>query len=162
VAVHRGEAALRFLASRTGRSRRDFAWVMVLVMGLGWYCNRKQRVRCGAVRCGGVGGAGKVGDPTPRAGVRMERVLFHSTLARLLSFRRQKPQPNKNTSSSEPARRARGEGEKDREGGEKRPSGFFLYLSGKGVSKRRRKQERLVGGGACELQQLLRRRCLWW
>jgi hypothetical protein len=121
VAVHRGEAALRFLASRTGRSRRDFAWVMVLVMGLGWYCNRKHRVRCG-----GVGGAGKVGDPTPRAGVRMERVLFHSTLARLLSFRRQKPQPNKNTSSSEPARRARGEGERDREReGKKGPLASF-------------------------------------
>jgi hypothetical protein len=66
VAVHRGEAALRFLASRTGRSRRDFAWVMVLVMGLGWYCNRKQRVRCGAVRWGGRSGKSRGPHPARR------------------------------------------------------------------------------------------------
>jgi hypothetical protein len=42
----RGEAALRFLASRTGP---DFAWAMVLVMVV-WYCNRKQRGNSNAGR----------------------------------------------------------------------------------------------------------------
>jgi hypothetical protein len=143
----RGEAALRFLASRTGP---DFAWAMVLVMVV-WYCNRKQR-------------------GNSNAGRRVRRVLSYwsqhisrnpgnsiSLDSRPAAF----PSSPKAATQQKLIKQRASEARQRRER-EKKGHLASVYLSGKGVSKQaedQRKQERLVG--ACELQQLLRRRRLW-